>query len=253
MFDWSSYYRRIFSRRVSITRFGWMADPHDSRDRMLAAAELPDTVPDEYRPTHGLAPRSQAGNSCTGSMALAFQIGEVNHGRRCPRLSGLDAYWKGRFLTGMHQQDEGAYIRDVIKAAIKFGVAPEELWPESRRLINRTPSWLAQRSAHKLRGVRGYYRVAKGDVDGIRKGIANGWAYVGGVKVDDAFRRYYGSEVVEAPTQGKYPHCIILDGFYSNGNFDSLNSWGSWRRDGRVQITEAFAAMFWDGWIVVTG
>lgn len=102
-----------------------------------------------------------------------------------------------------------------------------------------------------MRGVRGYYRIDDGDVDGVRRAIAAGHAVVAGWDIDRAFQdpkpRTIGPIV--GPIIGG--HAMVLDDYMSDGTFGLLNSWGAgWQSLGRARVTEAFVAQSRDSWAI---
>ena len=240
--------------KLIVQGLGYIRDLVDPRDRLLQEAELSRDLPREVLPRHGLEPRDQAGQSCTGSIVLAYQISEVLKGRNCPGLSAQYNYRGARFLGGLLNRDGGATLRDAAKALVKYGAPPEELFPDTLLNVYRAPSLAASKAAFKIRGIRGYYRIPEGDTNGVRVAIANDAPVIAGWDVDAAFLARRGRSLIDAVNDaivGK--HASILDSYYQDGSYGLLNSWGkTWRDNGRVRVTENFVGKAFDLWAIVT-
>lgn len=223
----------------------------------MALAGLSIAVPSEHIPRHGLGPLYQEGNSCTGRIVHAMRISEVNHGRDCPELSGLHNYWLSRWLWGGTGRDGGSTIRDAAKAAIKYGAAPAEAWPESMWKVQTRPSPKSQRLAHKLSGVRGYYRLNPLDHAETKQVIASGHAIFGGWYVDRAFLESDGPRRVTAITGPALSlgHAMTIDGFFEDGDYHLVSSWRGWRgtefSESAVRASPAFVAQSVDLWAII--
>ena len=245
-------FRALFKRRPT----GWLKDPDDPRDLPLGAV-VPSTPPASYLPHHGLSPLFQVGNSCTGRIVQAVRIGEVNHRRPCPELSGLHNYYLSRHLWGGTGRDGGSYIRSAVQAVAKYGAAPASLWPESVWKIQKRPNPLAQRKAHKFSGLRGYYRLNPADVDEVKRVIASGYAVFGGWRIDKAFLASDGPSTIDAISSSGLAlgHAWLIDGYQSDGRFHMQNSWKNWRSTKYSQsgawMTPAFVAQATDMWAIV--
>ena len=237
---------------------GCIEDKPNYRDWWLSSSDLDTTPPAQYLPRHGLGPLYQVGNSCTGRVVQAYRIGEKNQGRHVRELSGLHNYWLSRYRVGLHSRDNGSYIREGMAALMKYGAAPASLWPETRWRIQLRPSQLAQRSAHKLRGARGYYRLNPANLDDMRRVLASGYAIAAGWRVDNAFLDNSGKPLIE---EIKNPvkslgHMPLIDGYRSDGLFHMLNSWEGWRGTehslSSAWVTEGFMLQAYSPWAVIT-
>lgn len=246
----------ISIKAVLQQRLGYLPDKTDARDVPIGAAGLPTTPPDSYLPHHGLPPLYQEGNSCTGRIVHAFRIGEVNHGRQCPELAGLHNYWLSRWLWGGENRDGGSYIREGVKAAVKFGIATSDKWPETVWKVQVSPSGAAQRTAHKLRGVRGYYRLDPSNHAEIRQVLASGYAVFGGWRVDKAFLDKRGPQIIDriVVPDVSLGHAWPIDG-YEGELYHMPNSWRGWRGTRYVSsgawMTAAFVEQALDMWAII--
>lgn len=235
---------------------GYRPDWQDGRDLLIGSAGLPTTPPPNYPPHHGLTPLYQEGNSCTGRIVHAFRIGEVNHGRPCPELSGRHNYYVSRFLWGGHLRDGGSYIREAVKALVQEGAATAKLCPETMWKVQLPPSAFAARSAYKLRGLRGYYRIDPSNHTEMRQVLASGYAIKGGWRVNKAFLDKTGPKVVDAIRDADLSlgHAWVIDG-YQGDLYHMVNSWRGWRGTEFVSsgcwMTPEFVAQALDAWAII--
>jgi len=237
---------------------GYLRDPEDSRDHPIGALlgglydSPPPTSASVQRPE--VQPRDQGPtNSCTGqAWSQALRIAFLVAGRPCPELSALHNYFWSRAQWGGERHDGGSFLRTGGKGVIQAGCSTEAAWPFNPELVNHRPSWAADRSGHDFRGVRGYYRIPTGDVDGVRRAIAAGHPVVGGWDVDNAFVNFDGHGAIDAPS-GEIVggHALVIESYSADGLFRLLNSWGSsWGEAGRASVTEAWVGSGSDLWAV---
>lgn len=236
---------------------GYLVDPEDERDRplRLLIGHLADSPPppsaDVSHPA--VFARDQGlTNSCTGqAWAQAVRLSMLTHGRRCPELSALFSYFTGRAEWNGHTGgDFGSYLRSGAAAAVRFGIAAETAWPFAAELVSRQPPIGAFRSAHDLRGARGYYRLPSGEPNAVRRALAEGHPVVGGWQVGPRFVDNVGA-VVEPEVESIGGHAVVLVGYDADGTFRLLNSWGrAWGRGGFALASEAWVATGVDLWVV---
>lgn len=245
---------RVIEGAFGKRTWGYKKDPSDVRDSMLSVrlgAPLKLPVSASVRDRR-VSPKDQSStSSCTGqSTSQAVRLAYLKAGIECPDLSALFPYYLGRSIEGYESTDGGAYIRDVIKAIVKWGEANESAWPFKVSAVNKHPNVKAYRSAYDRRGAKNYHRVAAGDANGIRQALAAGYPVVAGWQVSQSFEDYDGTGVIpaqEAPFLGG--HAICLVGYFADGTFDLLNSWGdSWGRGGYATVSEAFVRQATDVW-----
>lgn len=234
---------------------GYKQDPADERDLRFgvavakaAAAPLPESASVEHPKA---LPRDQGQtSSCTGqAVSQAVRLAYLHRGVECPELSALDCYYRGRAEYGGESVDDGSYLRTVIKAVVRGGIANEAAWPFSEFDVNRNPNMLARRSAFDRRGVRGYYRLDSGDVQAVRRAIAAGFPVVGGWMVDERFLDWDGSGVISGQMSPVGGHAVCLTSYAADGTFRFLNSWStSWGKGGLGVCDETFVAAGIDLW-----
>ncbi len=73
----------------------------------------------------------EALGSCTGSaMTDAYELMvKIQYPERWANLSKLFVYYNSRVFYDGLNEDGGSYLRDTLKAAKKFGLCREDLWP----------------------------------------------------------------------------------------------------------------------------
>ena len=232
--------------------YGYKPDLPDSRDLMLSAhlgtavAPPKGSVRDDRVKPKDQGPTS----SCTGQgTSQAFRLACLKAGTECPDLSALFPYDLGRSIEGTENEDNGAVIRDVIKAGVQWGFADESAWPFRVSKVNTPPSIKAYRSAYDRRGAHKYHRIAAGDVNSVRLAIAAGYPVVAGWNLSQSFEDWNGRGVIgaqKAPYVGG--HCMPIVAYAADGTFDLLNSWGSWGISGYALVGSAFIAAASDIW-----
>jgi len=255
---------RILSGRSRVPRFGYRPDPVDERDRMLASLGLSTDVPLEatvIRRPISIKNQLNTG-SCVGqAVAQAVDLAIVGDDTKSQDRSALFVYYNSRKESGDDTiVDNGTYLRTAIKSVQKFGVCPEPAWPFSVSKVNRMPVWNAYRTAHDLRGIRGYYRIDSGDLADVKRAIASGRPVVAGWQVDAAFKAYRGGGVVvgaqHEPFVGGHAMVIVAYKAAPYGGIGSSlwtipNSWGTgWGDNGLATVNDSFMRQARDLWAV---
>ncbi len=244
--------RLAFYRRHKY--FGALPDAPDIRDQPLAAigVRLVSDIPTAASVDQDQPPKNQDGTgSCCGqSIASGVWMAYQALGIKIPELAALFPYFLARCYEGQPVVDDGTSIRNTLKAGARFGFARESDHPMIPSRVNRKPTWTAFRGGYDFRGLRGYYRIPSGDVHGWRRAIASGFPVLAWWKIDKAFKRWSGPEVIGPCdlTQFAGNHAMVVPTYTRDGNFDLLNSWGRWRRNGRQRVTEEFIEQARDSW-----
>jgi C1A family cysteine protease len=170
-------------------------------------------------------------------------------GEDCPELSARFSY---RLSLNVHDSDEddGTYIRTAMQGVKALGCATERSFPfGARRVLDPIPL-SAIMASHDRKGLRGYQRIASGDVERVKQAIASGFPVVAGWQVSEAFLDWNGREPIGAQTSSVGGHAMVIVG-YDGDVFDLANSWGPvWGRTGHALVTRAFMAQARDLWIV---
>lgn len=156
-------------------------------------------------------------------------------------VSRLFGYYSTRLAYNAASEDCGATIRDTIKAAAKYGVVDETLWPYVIAKFSTNPPKTVWDAAAKTK-VTSYHSIADGDLESMKVAVSQGFLVGFGFAVFDAFLtsnmaskgllvRPKTTEVM----QGGHAVCLVgyddkkamPDG--SVGAFLVRNSWGtSW-------------------------
>lgn len=125
-------------------RYGWKPQLPDLRDHQLMQAGAPVTLPTEFdlRTTGYLPPVFDQGQSgsCTGHGTVAG----IMYARAKSKLPFIDLsrffpYYNGRVIEGDAGSDDGAQIRDVVKASAQLGDCPYPEWPTDMSKVTSKP------------------------------------------------------------------------------------------------------------------
>ena len=243
----------------SLPKYHWVRDPVDPRDHAYAPVELsriPTLV--DLRPY--ASPIDDQGNlgSCTGN-AIAGAIDLVDREEnKSVRVSRLFIYYQERLLEGDIGQDNGAYIRDGIKACYTYGAPQESLWPYTISQFAVRPSQAAYNDALH-RKVTSYSRCA--DFTAVKNALATNRPVVVGFNVYSSFE----SASVARTGLMPYPntrtetllggHAVCLVGYDDSKNyFIARNSWGTgWGDHGYFYMPYQViqnTAMSGDFWVI---
>lgn len=236
-------------------RLGCLPDPEDARDLPLSAA-----LPRAATPPHhaslwdDAAPVRDQGStsSCVGqAVAMGLHLAHLKAGARgCPVLSARAAY---RYALGPSRDvaDAGTWLRACVAAIRKIGIPSEAAWAGVRDVLAPVSLAAAHDGVDRW-GLRGYYRIPKGDIGGVMLALAAGLPVVGGWQVGDRFLAYDGRGDVapEADTRGGHALCLHgYDQAESVPRFWGVNSWGvGWGRTGHFSATSAWVASGADLW-----
>ncbi len=186
-----------------------------------------------------------ATDSCLGMAgAQAFRLSSLARGIPCPDLSGLYPYKLGRAAMGqgLEDTDAGLSFEGLMTASTRFGFASEESWPFNLMRVNTRVSGTALHDGYDRRGVRGYYRIDPGDLDGVRRAIDKKIAVVGAWAVDKMFQLDSGPELIDTPDRDiTGNHAMVIEDYAPDGSFGILNHYDrSWRNGGRCRFTEQY-------------
>lgn len=124
--------------------------------------------------------------SCQGNaITNAYEL-QVRHlyPDKFVELSRLFVYYNSRLLDNSVMEDEGAYIRDGMKAVQKFGICSEKLWPYDIKKFNVKPSDECYADA-LARTITSYQSL--GTIDEVLQALNNNKPVVIGITVYDSF------------------------------------------------------------------
>ena len=162
--------------------FGWKPSLPDHRDHKfnLSLESLPAKV-DPLGSGNIVENQGQLG-SCTGHACTTAL--EIVTGSK--QLSRMMAYYNGRLFEGTTKIDAGAYLRDVIKGFIRYGVAPEVFWPYVTTEFARVPSAAAYKQGLQIiPRVLSYQSI--GSLIEFKTALAHGLPVVFGFAVPQSF------------------------------------------------------------------
>jgi C1A family cysteine protease len=216
----------------STTRYHWRPDPVDTRDHLYHPVAL-STVPTHVDLRNWASPIDDQGQlgSCTGN-AIAGAIDLIDRkNNKSLRVSRLFIYYQERLLEGTIGSDNGAYIRDGIKACYTWGAPLETLAPYNISQFAVKPSAAAYADAAN-RKVTGYQRCA--DFATVKNAVAAGNPVIIGFMVYSSFESasVAATGIMPYPNVAKEPllggHAVCIVGYDDSRSwFIVRNSWGT--------------------------
>ncbi len=235
---------------------GGKPDRHDDRDFTFAptlttvppSADLRELAPTAYD-------QMPMKFSCSANaLAACFEMVAKIEKRTIDPPSRLFLYYNARVRDGWPDKDQGASIRDAIKAAADPGACPEPSWPYDQTKVLVKP----ERSAYDAASERiaSYYRIDQ-DIPSLKACIAQGYPFMFGMAIFGAqFVASKTTGVVDAPPDGVQPvggHAVVAVG-YNDTSFTVLNSLGtSWGHNGYITLPYAYfenPAHTYDFWTI---
>ena len=140
-------------------KYTWKRDPVDTRDHAFTPklATLPPLV--DLRANCSAIEDQGALGSCTGNAIAGIVEYLCRRARKNTDVSRLFIYYQERVYEGTINYDNGAYLRDGIKAMNKIGVPTETLWPYNINRFAVRPSQAAYVNAATRKAVA-YQRCA---------------------------------------------------------------------------------------------
>ena len=216
---------------INIPKYHWVKDKVDKRDHPYQVTNLAQVnLVDLRQYCSAIEDQGQLG-SCTGNaIAGAIELMDKKNGKILD-VSRLFIYYYERLIEGTVNYDNGAYIRDGIKACYTYGAPTENLWPYNIYKFRTAPTQAAIIDAAK-RKITSYQRAA--DFNQVIDAIASGYPVVIGFNVYSSF------DTVNVARTGIMPypdtnkerllggHAVLLVGYNKNNNtFIARNSWGT--------------------------
>ena len=239
-----------------IQRYGWIPDLPDARDHLYAApphvlTALPNKV--DLRPhcPNEVYDQGHLG-SCTGnSIAGAVQFDRIKQKQPSAQElipSRLFIYYDEREIEGTVSQDNGAQIRDGIKAVATQGVCFESgphSWPYDITKFSQQPPPACYEAALKNKVVQ-YSRLVQA-ASQLKGCLADGYPFVFGFTVYDSFEspEVAKTGIVPMPASREAAiggHAVLAVGYDdSEQRFIVRNSWGAgWGIKGYFTIPYAY-------------
>ncbi len=216
---------------MSIPKYHWAKQPVDLRDKPYTVTNTPQPNTVDLRPY--CSPIEDQGNlgSCTGNaIAGAIELLDKRAGKNLD-VSRLYIYYYERLLEGTVNYDNGAYIRDGMRAVYNYGAPLESLWPYNISKFRSAPTQQAITDGAK-RKVTSYQAIA--NHQGCLDSLANGFPIVIGFSVYSSFE----SATVARTGVMPYPntsreqllggHAVLLVGYDKTKQvYIVRNSWGT--------------------------
>ena len=217
------------------SRYGWIPDLPDQRDRiyaapLLAPAVLPRSV--DLRPhCPPVYDQGRLGSCTANGIGAALQFERMKQ-QLSPNFipSRLFIYYNERVMEHTVDSDSGAQIRDGIKSVVKQGVCPEAEWPYVPAKFTRRPPRTAYTDAlaHQVTS----YRRVQQTLTAMKQCLALGFPFVFGFSVYESFESPNVAHTGQVPMPGKDEqllggHAVMAVG-YDDGTerFIVRNSWG---------------------------
>ena len=243
---------------ITIPKYHWVSDKIDKRDHQyaLSGVSQPNTVDLRQYCT----PIENQGNlgSCTGNAIAGSLELLIKRNGKVSDISRLFIYYYERLIEGTVNYDNGAYIRDGIKACYTYGAPVESLWPYIISKFRSKPTTAAITDAAK-RKITSYQSAA--NFNAVIDAVASGYSVIIGFLVYSSFE----SNTVTRTGIMPYPntkterllggHAVTIVGYNkTNSTFIVRNSWGTnWGDSGYFympfQVIQN-AAMSSDFWII---
>ena len=250
---------------MALPKYHWLRDKPDSRDKMFVpkVAALAPSV-DLRANCSGIEDQGNLG-SCTGNAIAGIVEYLCRKAKKSTEVSRLFIYYQERVIEGDVPYDNGAYIRDGIKACNKYGVCTEPLWPYVEARFAARPSQAAYINALTRKAVA-YQKCA--NFTAVKSAIASGYPVVIGFDVYDSFEsgtwwQPSGSGIMPYPNKHTEQllggHAIALVGYndaIGGGCFIGRNSWGTgWGQQGYFYMPYTViqdTSMSDDFWIITS-
>lgn len=216
-------------------------DRVDWRDRYynFARTELQEVV-DMRSMASAVEQQSDLGSCTAQAIVGAYELlTKRDYPDQYVELSRLFVYYNARMIAGVITEDEGAYIRDAIKAVDRYGICREELWPYKIENFAIKPSTESYNDA-RHRTLKKYYRIT--GLDNILDALNSNYPIVAGINVYDSFDRITEeNSVLPMPTDTEKElgaHAILLVGYnLSQQLILARNSFGpKWGHNGYFWI-----------------
>ena len=238
-----------------LDKYKFRADPQDLRDFLYTPSKTPLKESVDLREWDSTIEEQDHLGSCTGQAAVgAYELLMYLEKKYRLDLSRLFVYYNSRLVGGDVTQDEGAYIRDVIRALKDYGVCAEVLWPYHIDKFAVKPDANSYEDGKK-RTIKNYYRLV--DVNDILDALNNNYPVIFGMLVYDSFDRITHDHhyIVKLPAKSESPvgaHAMCLVGYDQQRQLLlARNSFGTdWGDEGYCWIPFDYAkSEFIDMWI----
>ena len=240
--------------------YGWKRDLPDDRDfifKFVRAVTLPSSI--DLRP--GCSAIEDQGNlgSCTSQAAVgALEYMCIKDGVTFLDLSRLFVYYNTRVIENTVRYDDGASLRNTVKALAKQGACKETLWPYIIKQFNIKPRADCYTDGIK-RTIVSYSRLFT--LNDMKSCLASSFPFICGISLYESFEftQVGKTGIVNMPTSREKMlggHAIMIVGYDDKtSRFIGRNSWGnSWGMHGYFTIPYKYITNFGaDFWVIRTG
>jgi len=236
--------------RFRVSRFGWLPDLPDHRDRLYAVPlKIAGVIPARIDLRAQCPPVYDQGElgSCTAN-AIA---GAIQFDRMKQKLSPvftpsrLFIYYNERVIEHSVNSDSGAQIRDGIKSINKQGDCPETEWPYVIARFKTRPPKKCYADARKYKAIL-YQRVAQTPSQ-LKGCLASGYPFIFGFSVYESFESAVVAKTGHAPLPKPGEpviggHAVVGVGYDdARQRFIVRNSWGGrWGMAGYFTLPYAY-------------
>lgn len=214
-------------------KYHWTRDKVDNRDHAFVPRTLTVAAPTSVDLRANCSPIENQGNlgSCTGNAIASLIEYLCRKAKKTTDVSRLFIYYQERVYEGTVNYDDGAYIRDGIKAVNQVGVPTETLWPYDARKFAYRPTQAAYTNAATRKAVS-YQRCA--NFAAVKAALAQGYPVVVGFDVYESFETDSVTRTGMMPYPNKQReqllggHAVTLVGYNdTTQRFIGRNSWGT--------------------------
>lgn len=190
--------------------------------------------------------------ACTANAtARIFRGDTIRDGQDCGALSRLDIYYDERQLENdLGKGDTGAFGHDAFKAAQKWGIVPETLWPYDIKTFQTRPSAAANAAPSQRYWLKKPVKSVPPTLLDAKRVLSNGQKIAVGFTVYPSFEADRVAQTGEVPIPGsdEQPiggHEVVISGYDPDVDRRQMlicdNSWDtSWGDEGRFYIPVAY-------------
>ncbi len=229
-------------------RYGWVPDLPDRRDHMYALRNLGQQLPAKVD-LHGHCPpvydQGQLGSCTANALAAAVDFERQRQGLPFMTPSRLYIYYNERVIEDSVAQDNGAMLRDGMKAVATEGGCPETMWPYIVGQFATKPTPPCYNNGEQHTALQ-YSRVPQ-DVTHLKTCLASGDPFVFGFTVYESFESDAVAKTgkVPMPSQDEQTlggHAVLAVGYSDlSQRFLVRNSWGpDWGINGYFTLPYAY-------------
>ena len=237
---------------MTVRKLTWRRDLPDARDLCLKVTrfrKLPSKV-DLRSFCSSVEDQGEIGSCSAQAFVAVMEYLDRKGDDKWTDLSRLFVYYNSRTNPA---DDEGAYLRDGIKALSKYGAPDEAIWPYDVNLYATKPPKAAYDDGVK-RCISEYRRVES--LRGVQQSLADGYPVVFGFSVYDSFDSIGADGIMPMPNldveKNQGGHAVVAVGYDDyKGHLIVRNSWGpEWGSSGNFfmpyeYIKAGLAADFW--------